>query len=45
MRLCMMPVSIFLSRFGITGLVNKIKTFTNLMNVFYFENLIHFVPL
>jgi len=32
-----MPVSIFVSRLGITGLVNKIKIYTNLVKIFNFE--------
>ena len=31
MRLCMMHVSIFVSRLGITDLVNKIKIYTYLI--------------
>ncbi len=37
MRLCMMPISIFVSRLGITDLVNKIKIDTNLIKLFHFE--------
>ena len=37
MCLCMMPVSIFVSRLDITDLVNKIKTYTNLMKLFHFK--------
>ena len=33
----MMPVSIFVSRLGITDLVNKIQIYTNLMKLFHFE--------
>ena len=33
MRLCMIQVSIFVSRLGITDLVNKIKISTNLMQL------------
>ena len=33
----MMPVSIFVSRFGITDLVNRIKIHTNLIKLFNFE--------
>jgi hypothetical protein len=35
MHLCMMLVSIFVSRLGITDLVNKIDT--NLIKLFHFE--------
>ena len=38
MRLCMMPVIIFfVSRLGITDLVNKIKMYSNLIKLFNFE--------
>ncbi len=37
MRLCMMPACIFVSRFDITDLVNKIKIYTNLIKSFHFE--------
>jgi len=37
MRLCMMPISIFVSRLGITDLVNKIKINTSLIKLFNFE--------
>jgi len=37
----MMPVSIFVSRFGITDLVNKIRIYTNLIKLFYFEILFY----
>ena len=33
----MMPVSIFVSRLGITDLVNKIQIYTNLIKSFHFE--------
>ena len=36
MRLCMIPVSIFLGRLGITDLVNKTKIDTNLIKLFQF---------
>ena len=39
MRLCMMPVSIFVSRLGIIDLVNKIKIYTNLIKNYSFRNL------
>ena len=35
-----MPLSIFLSRLGITDLVNKIKIYTNLIKLFHFETYI-----
>ena len=34
MRLCMMPLSIFVSRLGITNLVNKIKFYTISIKLF-----------
>jgi hypothetical protein len=37
MRLCMMPFSIFVSRLGITDLINKIKIYANLIKLFHFE--------
>jgi len=37
MRLCIMRNNIFMSRLGITDLVNKIEIFTNLIKLFYFE--------
>ena len=37
MRLRIMPLSIFVSRLGITDLVNKIKIYTNLIKLFHFE--------
>ena len=40
MRLCMMPVCVFVSRLGITGLVNKIKIYTNLMKLFNYSTFI-----
>ena len=33
----MMHFSIFVSRFDITNLVNKIKIYTNLIELFHFE--------
>ena len=33
----MMPVSIFVSRLGITDLLNKAKIYTNLIKLFHFE--------
>ena len=37
MRLCMMPVSIYVSRLDITDLANKIEIHTNLMKLIHFE--------
>ena len=37
MRLCMMPVSIFVSHLGITYLVNTFEIYTNLIKLFNFE--------
>ena len=37
MRLCMIPISIFVSCLGITDLVNKIKNYTHLIKLFHFE--------
>ena len=37
MRLCMIPVSIFVSHYGITDLVNTIKIYTNLIKLFNFK--------
>jgi len=36
MRLGMMPVGIFVSRFGITDFVSKIKIYTSLVKLFQF---------
>ena len=38
MRLCMMPVNIFVYRLGITDLVNIIKIYTNLISFWFFFN-------
>jgi len=37
MRLYMMHVSVFVSRFGITDYVNKIKIYANLIKIFHFK--------
>jgi len=42
MCLCMIPVSIFVSRLGIIDSVNKIKIYTNLIKLFHFEILFPF---
>ena len=45
MRLCMMPVSIFVSRLDIIDLVNKITNNTSLIKIYFFLNLYQFVPI
>ena len=43
MRICMMPVSIFV-RLGIIDLLNKIKIYNNLIKLFHFEIYIILFP-